>query len=175
MSEVETKSDIVTDWWRTHLANRDSGPARALSARLRRADPISALAEPEVHELAKRLDTRPEQAAVLVRLVQVLAHVREDDRQSLARRLGAGESRAMSTLRFQRLLRMRGEDLTEALRRALPMSDQRCNVRQLGWDLRLWDHPEEGDGVRMRWTFDYFGASKPETDKPQNTPMEKSQ
>jgi len=175
LSEAESKPDIVTDWWRTHLVDRESGRARALAARLRRADAIAALAEPEVHDLASRLGMRPANAPDLVRLVQVLAHVRADDGQTLARRLGNGEAPAMSTLRFQRLLRMREVDLTEALRRALPMADKRCNVRQLGWDLRLWDHAEKGDFVRTRWAFDYFGATPPDADNTHDARTESPQ
>lgn len=179
MSETDPKPDIVTNWWQTHLANRESGRARALAARLRRADAIAVLAEPEVHDLAKRLGMGPKQADVLVRLVQVLAHVRADDRQTLARRMGLKDpgdtSASLSALRFQRLLRLREGDLAEALRRALPMVDRRCNIHQLGWDLRLWDHPDQGDAVRTRWTFDYFGATPPETNKPQYAATESSQ
>ena len=175
MSGSETKPDIVTDWWRTHLADRDSGRARALAARLRRADAIAALAEPEVHNLARRLGMGPANAPVLVRLVQVLAHVRADDRHTLSRRLGQGDPPPMSNLRFQRLLRARDGDFAEALRRALPMADRRCNVRQLGWDLRLWDHAEKGDGVRTRWAFDYFGATPPDADNTQDARTESPQ
>jgi hypothetical protein len=39
------------------------------------------------------------------------------------------------------------------------MVDRNCNVAALGLDLLRWDHPELGDKVRVRWSFEYFGAS----------------
>jgi CRISPR system Cascade subunit CasB len=155
-------SETILEWWRENIANRESGRARALAARLRRAGVIETLAEPEVHILAQRLGLgRSERdAAQIVRLVQALAEVRENDPQRLARRLGGPEP-AMSSLRFQRLLRSRGEELTTALRRALPMVDRRCNVAQLGRDLLNWDDERCGDRTRAEWCFEYFGVLPP--------------
>lgn len=152
---------IAAQWWRDHLADRGSGAARGLSARLRRADGIAALAEPQVIALAHRLRLGPPQAQTLVRLVTVLADVRVDDPQPLAARLGEPEP-ALSALRFQRLLRADGDEFTRQLRRALPMADRRCNVAWLAGDLLLWEHPDHGDRIRARWSFDYFGTSVPQ-------------
>ncbi|MCC5993019.1 MAG: type I-E CRISPR-associated protein Cse2/CasB [Rhodobacteraceae bacterium] len=164
MSKTQGRGATIAQWWRDNLAARDSGRARALAARLRRADMTEALAQAEVHALARRigLGRHPADAARLARLVQVLAHLREDAGQSLAARLG-GPDPKLSNLRFQRLLRAEGDDLTTALRRALPMVDRRCNVARLGQDMLNWDHPEWGDRVRAEWCFDYFGAPPPQT------------
>lgn len=163
MSTTQGRGDTIAQWWRVNLAAREVGRARALAARLRRATPVEALAEADVHALARRigLGRHPSDAARLARLVQVLAHLREDAGQSLAERLG-GPDPKLSNLRFQRLLRAQGDDLTTALRRALPMVDRRCNVAQLGQDMLNWDHPEWGDAVRADWCFDYFGAPPPQ-------------
>lgn len=150
-----SRGEIARDWWRATLADRDSGAARGLAARLRRADAIELLAEPEVHGLARRLGLGVMDADRLIRLVQVLADLRHDDPAPLARRLG-GE--VLSPLRFQRLLRANGEEFTTLLRRAILMADRRCNVARLAGDLLAWDHPQAGDRIRARWSFDYFGT-----------------
>lgn len=152
-------------WWAHNIEDRASGQARGLAARLRRADALAVLAEPAVHDLARVLDLRASQADRLVRLVQVLAHVRGPDAQTLARRLG-GTDPAMSPLRFQRLLRSDSADLPAALRRALAMVDRRCNVVALAHDLLAWDHPDRGDLVRRNWAFDYFATPRPDAPTP---------
>lgn len=155
------RGTIAARWWREQIADRESGAARGLSARLRRANGVALLAEPQVISLARRLSLGPGQAVALMRLVKVLADLRKDDPQPLAVRLG-GPDPALSTLRFQRLMRAEGDELTQQLRRALPMADRRCNVARLAQDLLLWEHPVHGDRIRARWCFDYFGAAAPE-------------
>ena len=150
-----SRANIAAAWWRASLADRTSGPARGLAARLRRAEGIAVLAEPAVQELARRLEMGPRDAASLILLAQVLAELRENDPASLARRLGGCD---LSTLRFQRLMRMRGDEFADALRRMIIMADRRCNVALLAADLLVWDHPDWGDAARVRWCFDYFGA-----------------
>lgn len=171
MSQTQGRADVVRDWWRESLADRNSGAARGLAARLRRATPLEALSEPDVQALARRIGLGPGQAGTLVRLVQVLAEVREDDRDSLARRLG-GDPPVMSHLRFQRLLRAEGEEVATALRRAIVMVDRRCNVERLAADLLAWDHPERGEAARRRWIFDYFAAPQPGGPDTAETPEE---
>ncbi len=157
-----SKAEICADWWRVALANRESGVARGLAARLRRADALAVLAEPQVQVLARRLGMGSTQAGPLVRLVQVLADLRESDGASLARRLGA----VLSPLRFQRLMRVEGDEFTTQLRRAIRMADRRCNVKKLALDLLVWDDPDKGDLVRADWCFQYFGGSLDEAPKP---------
>ncbi|EPX84370.1 CRISPR type I-E/ protein CasB/Cse2 [Rubellimicrobium thermophilum DSM 16684] len=163
MSEGQGRGVTAAAWWRERLANRESGAARGLAARLRRSDALAALAEPAVQDLARSLGLGAAQAGALVRLVQVLAEIREDDRDTLARRLGGAEP-LMSHLRFQRLLRAEGEEAGTAIRRAVVMADRRCNVRSLAADLLVWDHPEWGEAARRRWIFDYFAAARPGAD-----------
>jgi len=161
MSEKVNRGDLIKAWWEKHIQDRESGRARGLAARLRRAEGVEPLAEPEVHELAAKLGLNRHGAKRLVDLVQVLAELREHSAQSLAARLGGRdeEARAMSPLRFQRLLRSREDEFATQVRRALALVDRTCNVAALGRDLLTWDHPEWGDAVRIRWSFDYFGAS----------------
>ena len=156
----ETRGEAAAAWWRSAVADRDSGPARALAARLRRAEGVEVLAEPAVQQLARRLGMGPRDAGPLMRLVRVLAELRQDAPEPLARRLGGAEP-VLSTLRFQRLLRASGAEFEPQLRRALVMADRRCHVARLAADLLVWDHPEWGDPVRARWCFDYFGAPPP--------------
>jgi CRISPR system Cascade subunit CasB len=161
MSGKTDRGVVIANWWSEHIADRASGRARALAARLRRAEGVEVLAEPEVHMLAAVLHLQQRDAARLVRLAQTLAGVRENSAQSLAQWLGGREKddRAMSALRFQRLLRSREDEFATQVRRALAMVDRKCNVAALGLDLLRWDHPELGDEVRVRWSFGYFSAS----------------
>ena len=114
MSEERNPGAEILRWWRANLGDRQSGRARALSARLRRARGADALTEPEVHELARLLNLRD--GVRLAHLVRLLAEVKEHSPQPLARRLGGVEP-ALSSLRFQRLMRAGGEELAEALPR----------------------------------------------------------
>tara|TARA_R110000737_G_C14587501_1_gene486887 strand:- start:1358 stop:1867 length:510 start_codon:yes stop_codon:yes gene_type:complete len=150
--------DPIFDWWKRCIADRESGAARALSAKLRRAGEVEALAHPQVHELALRTGLRD--ARRLALLVRVLAEVRENKGEPLFARLGPSrleeDDGALSKLRFQKLLRSEGDELYSALRRAITMADRACNVTRLGRDLRWL-----GDKTRQRWCFDYFGGQAP--------------
>lgn len=163
MSRDDSRDRIAAEWWHAMIANRESGAARGLAARFRRAAEIAVLAEPAVHELAARLSIRPAQAPTLVRLVQVLAELRSDDPSPLARRLG-GTKQVLSPLRFQRLSRARDEEFVTLLRRALVIADRRCNVARLAGDVLNWDHPDWGDKVRTCWCFEYFDPRPPEAE-----------
>ncbi|MCA0270876.1 MAG: hypothetical protein LCH69_02295 [Proteobacteria bacterium] len=155
-TEEPTARGIIRNWWRHEIGDRQSSPARALAARLRRATAIEALSEPAVHRLADRLGSRDAQR--LHRLVSVLAHLREDAGQRLPQKLGALRRDDGPNLRFQQLMRAEGEALTTALVRALPMAGNACNAGALGADIYFWT-----DDTRTRWTFDYFGAAAPES------------
>lgn len=152
---------IIRDWWFTHVADRHSGAARGLSARVRRRTSIEILAEPQVQALAASLHTRD--ADRLVRLVRVLAELRGSAQTSLPRLLGqGGEQKTLSPARFQALMRAEGEDLTTALIRAIralgPADARACAIAALARDLWFWD-----DRTRARWSFDYFAAPAPES------------
>ena len=151
----------LATWWREVLRpGDDNSVARALRARLRRAETLDVLAQRQVHDLvatAPWLRARPE---ALIRAVQVLALVERNDARSLARVLGAGDPPAMSRARFERLVRSEADDLSRALRRALALTDGGCNVASLGRDVLNWDG-ERGDDIRRTWYFDYFNAGRP--------------
>lgn len=153
-TDPKQRGQNILGWWANNIGTRESAHARALSARLRRAGPIAVLGEAAVHELARALHLTD--ARVLIRLVQVLAEVREDSGKPLAAVLG-GDDPAMSTLRFQRLMRVADDDLTDALRRAIVMADRHCNVAALGEDLLNWS-----EKTRSCWCFQYFGAATPD-------------
>ena len=154
MNDERNPGAEIMRWWAANLADRQSGRARALSARLRRTRGADALTEPEVHDLARALNLRD--GVQLSHLVRLLAEVKEHSPQPLARRLGGLEP-IQSNLRFQRLMRAEGEELIEALRRAITMADGRCNVAALGLDILHW-----GEAVRSRWCFHYYGADAPD-------------
>lgn len=153
---------VIRGWWGTHLADRQAdrqaGAARALAARLRRADRVEALFEPAVQELAAALGSRD--ADRIFGLVRVLAELRGTDQASLPRLLGQGDPKTLSPSRFQALMRADGDDLTLRLVRAIralgPAEGRRCAIAALGRDLWFWN-----DQTRARWAFEYFGASVP--------------
>ncbi len=158
MSDGHSQGAVILRWWGRDLVDRQSGRARALAARLRRARGAAALAEGEVHDLAQELGLGPfeRDGERLARLVSLLAGVKEHVPQTLAQRLGGPEP-VLSTLRFQRLMRADQAEWPEALRRAIGMAEGRCNVALLGRDILYW-----GESVRRRWCFHYFGAEAPE-------------
>lgn len=171
-SETQKKRGaIVLGWWRHNIAARENAAARALSARLRRGGAAGALNERLVHDLARQLGFGPSNAEELVRLVTLLAEIREHDSAPLARRLG-GKEPILSPSRFERLMRAEDEDLTALMRRAILMADLRCNVAQFAEDLLNWNST-----TRNKWCFQYFGTDAPadtEDNAPQTTLEETS-
>lgn len=164
---------ILAAWWRAALRPaEDNSAARALRARLKRADnALDVLAQPQVHDLvaaAPWLRARPD---ALVRMVQVLAQIDRSDPRPLARVLGAGDPPALSQARFERLVRSEATDLARALRRAIALTDGGCNVGALGRDVLNWDG-ERGDEIRRNWYFDYFNAARAASDTVPVTPTE---
>jgi CRISPR system Cascade subunit CasB len=164
---------IARRWWETLQNTRKDGtpnPARdpGALARLRRAaTPVVALEEPNVFDLYKNLgfgsgdvDHRlPRVAAAAT----VLAHIRTDAmpgdngfRRRFAEMLGRGDRPLMSPLRFKRLLTAtEDQDLLIAFRRAVALAGGRnIDVGDVASSLLDWS-----DRRRMRWAFDYYGAS----------------
>ncbi len=164
MTDAETvdsetrRGKIVLRWWVDAMGDRNASSAKSLSARLRRAGAIEALAEPAVHALAQKLELKPlpYDTQKLLRVACVLAWVREHDAAKLAERLGRGDAPLMSSLRFQALMRAEGDVLPTAMRRAVTLAKYRCNVAALGEDLLDWN-----DATRTKWSFQYFGATAP--------------
>lgn len=155
-------ASALMGWWRRALRpEEDTGRARALRARLRRAEgALAVLAEREVHDLVPIFPWLRHHPETLVRLAQGLALVKAHRPEPLARLLGQGEPPCLSPLRFEKLVRCEASQLTRSLRRVLPMAGDHCNVARLGRDLLDWDHPERGEDLKKRWYFDYFGASQ---------------
>lgn len=149
---------IIRDWWLRHIADRESGAARGLAARIRRRTGVEILTEPAVQELARALNTRD--ADRLIRLLRVLAELRGRSKESLPRLLGRGDPKALSPARFQALMRAEGDELATALIRAIralgPADARACAIAPLARDLWFWN-----DRIRARWSFDYFGAPLP--------------
>ena len=175
MTETDAAKVIVA-WWRTNLRpEEDRSAARALRARLRRADvPEEALAEEAVFELTQGLPWLRARPVALATLARTLARVETHTTATLAAHLGEREGRdgprAMSDLRFQRLLRTPEAELSMAMRRALPLVDERCNVGRLGRDILDWNDSERGERVRIAWCFDYFKATRDRA--PEHSPEE---
>lgn len=148
---------IILGWWSQNIGNREAAHARALSARLRRAETVEVLGERAVIELAGKLDIKASDARLprFITMVRLLAELRTHDGAPLARRLG-GADPVLSELRFQRLLRSEGYEFEDLMRRAILMADRKCNVAAFGGDVLYW-----GERVRQRWCFQYFGAEAP--------------
>ena len=150
---------VFSDWWWKNIGNRDDATARARAARFRRADALTILADPTVHNLAQQLRLGPQQAASLLRSVQTLALVRTRG-ASLPKALG-GKKPVLSNQRFERLIRSAPDDIGQTVRRALPMVGHACDPGRLAADLFHWNEP-----TRIRWTFDYFDVPSPDADGP---------
>ncbi|MCJ1903244.1 type I-E CRISPR-associated protein Cse2/CasB [Paracoccus versutus] len=159
---TKNPGQIAFGWWRRHLRpDDDTGQARALRARLRRADHVTdVLAEGLVIELHDRLAETPSWCAeplTLAALAQVLARVERHEGRRIAQAFGEGDPKALSALRFQRLIRSDDrQELATGLRRALPLIGGACNVAALAEDILFW-----GEKPRIRWCFDYYGAAPP--------------
>jgi CRISPR system Cascade subunit CasB len=101
----------------------------------------------------------------------VLAHIRTDaepsggHRRRFAELLGHGDRPVMSPLRFKRLLgATEDQDIMIAFRRAIQLAGARnINVGDVAESILAWS-----DRRRMRWAFDYYGASiaAPRQDNP---------
>lgn len=163
MSDATKKpGQIAFGWWKQNLRpDQDTGPVRALRARLRRADHFAdVLAEGRVIELHDRLAEMSSWRAdplTLAALAQVLAHVERHEGWRVAQAFGKGDPRALSPPRFQRLMRSDDrQELATGLRRALPLVGRACNVAALAEDILFW-----GENSRIRWCFDYYGAAPP--------------
>ncbi|WP_185803191.1 type I-E CRISPR-associated protein Cse2/CasB [Pontivivens nitratireducens] len=145
-SRQPDRVEIIRDWWARNIAARDRPAARALAARLRRADIVETLCHAEVHDLSRKLGLRD--PARLAALVRVLAHVRDHKPRALAARMGDSDG---SALRFERMVRATGDELPDQVLRVLPMIENTCDVGWLGRDMLDWS-----DKTRARWCFQYF-------------------
>lgn len=153
---MKNPGQVAFGWWKQHLRpDDDTGQARALRARLRRADHVTdILAEGLVIELHDLLGHRADPLA-LAALAQVLARVERHEGRRIAQAFGGGDPKALSALRFQRLIRSDDrQELATGLRRALPLIGRACNVAALAEDILFWS-----EKPRIRWCFDYYGAA----------------
>jgi CRISPR system Cascade subunit CasB len=158
---------LFLKWWRTWLRPpEDTAAARALRAKLRRADTLEALSEARVHDLVVTMPRLAQCPHVLADIACTLALVETHVWQKLARRLGSGSEPAMSKLRFEKLMRSSRKELPVALRRALAMADYSCDVEALARAIFDWDDAARGEGVRIDWWFDYYHVDKHSEEAP---------
>ena len=149
-------TETFRTWWWTHLGNRDLAQCRARAARLCRAEVLTVLADPAVHDLARILDVGPGSADRLVRAVRAMAEVRGTG-MPFARALGNGDPPNLSEHRFERLIRSNPDEIGTSVRRALPLIERVCDPGRLAADLFFWT-----ERTRITWTFQYFAAPLPE-------------
>ena len=164
----DPRGDIALAWWK-ELQPDAARPDAAALAQLRRcATPVEALMHERALDLARRLGAkRAEHVSVYGEIAAVLAHVRSDSDTRIARALGgpAADKRLMSGLRFRNLLGAQtGAPRMAAFRRAIAMLKGKASVADLTESLLVWDHPDYGERRRIRWMFDYVGASGAETE-----------
>ncbi len=162
-----TAAEIARRWWQAlqpDPANGRPGNRGAL-ARLRRANLLEAMSQPETIQLFRACgQSRHEQLPRAALLAGVLAHVREDKggAASIAQHLGPDdpakpETALMSPLRFRRLIEAGTdeEELTQ-FRRMVALMGNTVPVADLAASLLDW-----GEQRRVRWTYDYWGAGRP--------------
>ena len=164
-STAEQAQDAIR-WWRglqPYFSNGQRNPSgdRAALARLRRADLLQAMQDPQTFTLFAELEKRrPEELPNVALCAAVLATVREDRRpEHPARTLGPPsssvvEQAAMKLLRFRRLIEAdTPQARLDVLRRAVQLADRRLNVRELALACLDWS-----DDRRQRWIFEYYNA-----------------
>ena len=164
----ERPEDKAVAWWRElrpYFASGERNPNadRATFARLRRADLMAAMQEPETFELFRKLRLRDCRDLPRVALcAAVLAAVREEPErrgEHPARTLGppshdAIEQALMKPLRFRRLIEAETpEEQLLMLRRALQLANQRLNPKELAAACLDWSEER-----RRRWIFQYYNA-----------------
>jgi CRISPR system Cascade subunit CasB len=145
-----------------YFSNGERNPQadRAALARLRRADLLQAMQDPQTFALFTALSKRrPEELPNVALCAAVLAGVREDRPEHPARTLGppwsnATEQAAMKPLRFRRLIEAdSAQARLEMLRRAAQLGDRRLDIRELALACLDWS-----DTRRQRWIFEYYNA-----------------
>jgi CRISPR system Cascade subunit CasB len=163
-SAIEPAREAVR-WWRglqPYFPNDERNPQsdRAALARLRRADLLEAMQDPQTFALFAALGKRrPDELPNVALCAAVLAIVREDRPEHPARTLGppsstATEQAAMKPLRFRRLIEAdTPQARLEMLRRAAQLADRRLNIRELALACLDWS-----DARRQRWIFEYYNA-----------------
>ncbi|HET9848466.1 MAG TPA: type I-E CRISPR-associated protein Cse2/CasB [Candidatus Dormibacteraeota bacterium] len=163
-SYTEQARDAVR-WWRglqPYFANGARNPQgdRAALARLRRADLLEAMQDPQTFTLFAALGKRrPDELPGIALCAAVLATVREDYPEHPARTLGPAlndpaERAAMKPLRFRRLIEAdTPQARLEMLRRAVQLAKHRLNVRELALACVDWSERRRRD-----WIFHYYNA-----------------
>jgi CRISPR system Cascade subunit CasB len=163
-SERRLEPKAALSWWRMLQPDPVRGGGdRGAAARLRRASLIDAICEPATIDLFRAVGaSRSVDLEKVATLAGVLAHVRNDAAgQSTARLLGPnGEEKALlSPLRFRRLLDAQpGEEQLTVFRRMAALAGGALPVQDLAESLLNWD-----DRRRIRWTYDYWNAGRPQT------------
>jgi len=140
---------------------RNPNADRAALARLRRADLLAAMQDPETFALFRALGRqRATELPQVALCAAVLAGVREDrPGERPARTLGppsveASEQAAMKPLRFRRLIEAETpEERLISLRRAVQLAGHRLNVRELAAACLDWSERRQ-----QQWIFEYYNA-----------------
>jgi len=160
--------DAARRWWR-ELQNEDAeGRAkpgdRAALARLRRATPVSAMAEEATLDLFERLGYGVHDKWRLPRvatLACLLAHVRKSGPgtplfgRAIGRSSLLADESVLKPLRFRNLLAAEGEDeILRAFRRAVDLLDGEVNVGDLARIVLFF----EREDTRRDLAFNYYGA-----------------
>ena len=170
MISIREQAIAAAHWWRglqPNFANGERNPNadRATLARLRRADLISAMSDPAIFDLFRKLQRRqPEELPEVALCAAVLAGVRDElrrprDREHPARTLGPPSSEAidqavLKPLRFRRLIEVdTPEERLILLRRAVALAGGAINVCELAAACLDWSEHR-----RQRWIFEYYAA-----------------
>lgn len=142
------RCEILQNWWES--LDQDRGER----AKLRRCKTeFEVCFQPAYIHLCQKLPAFSREK--LASIAGLLAHVKTLSEQKIASQMSAtkkSDQPIVSEIRFRRLIAC--ETLAELypfMRRALPLLDNKLNIKDLAISLYFWN-----DQTRKRWVYDYY-------------------
>lgn len=164
MVNSDSKKEVALAWWRRFGPANPEADSGAF-ARLRRAsDVVDSLLEPVSIALVQQIATVGREAEIqrVAELAVLLSHIRTNEGAPMASRLGgrASQKAPMSSLRFQKMMKSPpGIERLTHFRRAIALLGNKASVRDLSEAWLYFDHPTQGEALRIDWLLRYAGAN----------------
>lgn len=138
----------LQDWWKN--LDQDRGER----AKLRRCKTeLEVCFQPSYIRLCQKLPSFSREK--LASIAGLLAHIKNLSDQKIAKQMSApknGDQPTLSEIRFRRLVACETlDELYPFMRRALPLLDNKLNIKDLAISLYFWNGQ-----TRKRWVYDYY-------------------